>query len=196
MLDIGLTPFPELINWETNWVVLVLASPGPITIVITAIFYYVARLRKTRMRAKRYADAFLNELERIKKYLGPSPDDLTRCDDSPADSVRYIASPPIMQPSVKFPRNVYDGFVSSTNITIFGKDLQQKMHIFYTDMEEYEYKTQHNSFSPEFKGVENEINNLRKIRQQLECDVSNFRGRKASLSKFMTDICQNGLQDN
>ena len=194
-LDLIPTSFLETIGWEGF--LAVLAFPGSITIVVTALFYYVSRRYSARKKIKRYTDTFLNELERIEEYIGPSKDYLVRFYNSPADPVRYIAPPPVIKPNVKFPRNMYDGFVNSTNIMIFDKDLQQQMHVFYTRMAEYDHKI-HNYKLPSLdaRWFKDEIDSLRNIRNELEKDVNNFRGRNIGISTFMKDMFQIGLQND
>ncbi len=90
---------------------------GVVTGLVLMSVYFVQSYLRTREERVRYAGMLLVELRRI--YVATSP-------FTTRGSKRYWSGP--------LPKNVYDGLVSSTELSKFDSTLQISLHDFYRDV--------------------------------------------------------------
>lgn len=85
--------------------------------IVVGLTFYLANWRaRDRLRKVRYANMLLAELATLHRMMKPYDEDGI---DTIENSTEIL------------PHNVYDGLVSSANISYFDKPVQEKVHSFY-----------------------------------------------------------------
>ena len=109
-----------------------------------AAYYLGNRRARGMQRNVRYADMLLTELETMAKHLG-LPDERL-----------YL---PITMCNLSC--NVYDGLVSSTNLSYFDKLVQENLHSFYRIVKQYnlELESERVGHTHDSTSVSNEVSN-------------------------------------
>lgn len=88
------------------------------------LMFYMANWRaRHKLRKVRYADMLLAELKALHDTAKPYIDDV--------DGAHDIEHGSIENSTEILPHNVYDGLVSSTNLSYFDRAVQDKIHSFY-----------------------------------------------------------------
>ena len=95
-----------------------------VVIGISIIYYLSNKKARSKSRNVRYSQMLLTELEITVNYVSRSED---RADSNSALGI-------------DLPSSVYDGLVSSTNISYFDKAIQEELHKFYTSVKNHNWK--------------------------------------------------------
>lgn len=105
----------------TDWLPIILEASA---IAGGLIFYVKNWQARDRLRKVRYANMLMNELKAI------------------WDSIKRAESDDYHEEFLEpLPDNVYNGFVSSTNLSYFDKDLQEHLHDLYMNLKDYNKST-------------------------------------------------------
>lgn len=101
----------------TDWLPIILEASA---IAGGLIFYVKNWQARDRLRKVRYANMLMNELKAI------------------WDAIKHAENNDYHEEFLEpLPDNVYDGFVSSTNLSYFDKDLQEHLHDLYMNLKDY-----------------------------------------------------------